>query len=645
MSRRLPWGAVAVVLAASCSGAPAPDAGPVPPIRPSPGPLVADIDGVGLRLGDGFSATAGGRWTARASDAAPARFVATVGLAAAGTGRTSFTVHVNGEAVLDELVSDRHRVAVDVPAGATVTVVADPAVLVGGPALVVPRPAPRRIVLVVVDTLRADHLGAWGYPRPTSPRLDALAASGARASRCLAPAPWTLPSTRAIVSGAPPYTWSDHTPTVLTQLWEAGWTTASISRNPWLGPANGVPRGADLVDATGPQPAAPTVDRAVAWLRAESDRDAALLLHLMDPHAPYAAPGPLAPDLAAAPPAGGPLVPRKQALEDAYDAEIRYVDAEIGRLADALEALPGDHLLVVTSDHGEEFWEHGGVEHGHSLHGELLHVPLIVAGDRVPSARTVDAPTSLLDVAPTILTWAGLPTTGRDLLAAPLAAAPPLFLGETIAGAEAVGLADAGERYWLQAGDEHRFAADDLTDTVDLADAPETAAWRRKLAERFDIGVRPGAVFVVPQAARAARPELDRFELDWGAAVVDARVVRGDGYTDPTAARVAVDASRATLTLPTGASAGMAVALDAPARPRVPVRAGGAEATLILRRARRPRIALAGGPALPVRVGAGPVAWPGPNAPRPAPRVVAGSDRDAPQGPDPRALRALGYVE
>lgn len=510
-----------------------------------------------------------------------------------------------------------------------------------------PEAQPRRVVVVVVDTLRADHLGLYGYSRPTSPELDAIGAGGAWWTWTLAPAPWTLPSTRAIVSGRPHAEFEDG-PVLMERFAEAGWATAAITRNPWLSEANGFAEGAGVFDAVGEARAAASTARALDWLRgATRDRSGMLFLHHMDPHLPYDAPGPLPGDLAASDLGRPELRAERQEQVAAYDAEIRYTDASLGELWRGLQQLPGESLLVVTSDHGEELWEHGGMEHGHTLHAELLRVPLVVAGDRVPARAAQEAPASLLDVAPTVLAWAGLDhpdLPGRDLLADELAPFPPMLLGETVRGGGAWGLAAVDEagslgRYWVQVATEHLYGADDPLDRRNLAEAGDgaTAWWRGRLEETFGVEVSSGIALHVSRGALNSFGELDELILRSPVAITSARSARADEYDDRrTAAVELIDAHAVSLRFGEEESGGLVARTEGAPPEAVVIEAEG-ERTRREPRAPRPiSLPLASG-RLSMKLQAGPVAWPTSRTPRPTAGVSAGGAH--------AELEALGYID
>jgi arylsulfatase A-like enzyme len=304
-------------------------------------------------------------------------------------------------------------------------------------------------VLIVVDTLRADHLGVYGYDRPTSPEIDRWAAEGALFERALAPSPWTLPSFGSLYTGHIP---SRHTagvvapdaegkkafvrldPSVRTLaeiLAGAGYATAAVATNPFLHPNFGISRGFETYDYIPGnnreiRRANATIDRALEWLDRERAGPFLLLVHLFDPHMNYDPPPPVRGTFEDG--YKGPLrvpvsdlerirsgelaleEPDRHFVVSAYDEEILFVDGQVGRLLEGLRAraLLESSVVFLVSDHGEEFWEHGGFEHGHAMFQELLHVPMIVWGPGVEPRRIAE-PASLVDVLPTLLDALGLP--------------------------------------------------------------------------------------------------------------------------------------------------------------------------------------------------------------------------------------------
>lgn len=297
------------------------------------------------------------------------------------------------------------------------------------------------IVLIVVDTLRADHLGLYGYARPTSPALDRHARRAVVFERAWASSPWTLPSMATLLTGQWPSRHgagsrlresdfeqvrrlADGTPTLAERLRSAGYATGAVVNNGFLAPGAGLERGFSTYDH---RPASNfthrradrSVDAALAWLDAHSQERFFLLVHLFDPHLAYDAPPPVRGRFTSAFPIprlrpGRPQDVRarlasldagqRAGLVAAYDEEVAFVDEQLERLFASLETrgLWSRALIVLTADHGEEFFDHGGFEHGHTVYEELLHVPLLVWAPGV-AARRETTPVSLADVAPTLL--------------------------------------------------------------------------------------------------------------------------------------------------------------------------------------------------------------------------------------------------
>jgi arylsulfatase A-like enzyme len=323
---------------------------------------------------------------------------------------------------------------------------------------------PPNLLLISIDTLRADHLGCYGYPRPTSPFLDRLASQGVLFENAHTTAPWTLPSHTSLFTGLYP---SQHgvvtdevalppeVPTLAESLQAQGFATAGLASGIYLGGRFGLGRGFDhyVVFPTrdksgGTATKLSATERvssgALDWLAAQPRRPFFLFLHYFDIHSDYLP----QPRFAAlfAKPYQGPVTgtsgqlraflrrkidfdPQDRAhLIDLYDAEIRQLDQALEELFEKLDA-HGDlanTIVVVTSDHGEEFFDHGGVFHGRTQYQEMLRIPLIIIGPGIPKGRRSDRPVSLVDLMPTLLTLGGVPAptsvSGLDL--APLWKAP-----------------------------------------------------------------------------------------------------------------------------------------------------------------------------------------------------------------------------
>lgn len=295
----------------------------------------------------------------------------------------------------------------------------------------------RGVVLVSIDTLRRDHVGLYGYGRPTTPRLDALARQGVAFDDAVSVSSWTLPAHLSMLTSVEPavhggvdghHGFNHGVPSLAQTLRRAGFTTHAITSHLYVSPAYGLDAGFDHFDYADERRATEVADRAVAALNGFGQRPFLLFLHFYDPHWPYAAPeahrepfGAKAARGLGSRPSGNAAPADPAPLRDAYDAEIHYTDAQIGRVLDHLDrtGLSRHTLVVVTSDHGEEFGEHGGYEHLRTLYEEIIRIPLVLRAPRV-TPRVERAQVSLLDVAPTVLDAIGLPPApthrGQSLL-------------------------------------------------------------------------------------------------------------------------------------------------------------------------------------------------------------------------------------
>jgi choline-sulfatase len=280
------------------------------------------------------------------------------------------------------------------------------------------------MLLISIDTLRADHVGAYGYAKARTPVLDGLAKGGVMFDRAYAASPVTLPSHATLLTGRYPpghasrdngLRVSADLPTLATILRARGVRTAAFVAAFPLDHQFGLNRGFDVYGDQIPRrpdgrvanerPASEVVDDAIAWLRqlvppatpvSPAPPAFFLWVHLFDPHAPYGDPS-----------TGRPAL-------DRYDDEIATVDREVGRLLGALGPARSDTLIVATSDHGEAFGEHGEYAHSIFVYDTTLRVPLLISGAGItPGTRVADAVT-LADVAPTAMRLLGAPLADVD---------------------------------------------------------------------------------------------------------------------------------------------------------------------------------------------------------------------------------------
>jgi arylsulfatase A-like enzyme len=315
----------------------------------------------------------------------------------------------------------------------------------GAPVILEPRPADgrRNVLLVSLDTLRADHVGAYGSDLPTTPALDRVAASGTLFEHAIVTYPSTPGSHMSMMTGAYP---SVHgvigpldvlpagMPTLPQIVAGHGYRTAAFTENGMLVAHSGFQRGFDsyhenkgstVWDASGQVDV--TFPAGLRWLQAHRGERFFLFLHTYQVHEPYSPPPAF--DLFTTYQEDGQKRPITEstplAIRDrhAYAGEVRYTDSELARLLDGIAAL-GElerTLVVITSDHGEEFWEHGWKAHDETLYDEVLRVPLVLrAPGLVPAGLRIPTQVSLVDLAPTVLELLGIPVPpamqGRSLV-------------------------------------------------------------------------------------------------------------------------------------------------------------------------------------------------------------------------------------
>jgi arylsulfatase A-like enzyme len=318
-----------------------------------------------------------------------------------------------------------------------------------------PPPETPNVVLISIDTLRPDHLGGYGYSRDTSPALDALAAGGARFTTAVSPTSWTLPAHVTLLTALPPEVHGvvddrlrlgAATVTLAEILRARGYATAGFVSGPYLDAGYGFARGFDHYDDwSAVRLSHPAVHRARTspalfgaveeWLGGWQDGPAPrrpffVFIHAWDVHYDFNPPPPydtlFDPEYAGTTDgldfetgsgvhAGMPARDLAHVVA-LYDGEIRYVDDWIGRFVQSLRrrAVLDDTIVVVTSDHGEEFFEHGMKGHRNALYEESIRVPLIIHHPaRIRAGTVVDRQVRLMDVAPTVLDLTGtaLPPT------------------------------------------------------------------------------------------------------------------------------------------------------------------------------------------------------------------------------------------
>lgn len=291
-------------------------------------------------------------------------------------------------------------------------------------------PARPDVLLVTIDTLRSDHVSAYGYPVPTTPNIDALAKKGVLYRRAYAESSTTAPSHAVLMTGRHfrslgvtknGGTLLPDAVTLAEALRDAGYATAAFVSSFPLMTRFGFSQGFEVYDdnfaregsSIGRQKLKTPHDRVAGVTRAHlerwltkhgDDRPLFLWVHFVDPHAPYRAPE----KFEATWPEGTSVARQR------YDGEVHYADGQLGHVLELLATKrPGRELLtVVTSDHGEGLGDHGWMSHGINLHEEAVRVPLVASwSGHLPNGAVVETPVGLLDIAPGILGLLGIDAT------------------------------------------------------------------------------------------------------------------------------------------------------------------------------------------------------------------------------------------
>jgi arylsulfatase A-like enzyme/Flp pilus assembly protein TadD len=389
-----------------------------------------------------------------------------------------------------------------------------------------PRPRGPNLILITIDTLRADHVGVYGATTGTTPVLDALAQRGARFDQVQTAVPLTGPAHATILTGQYPpahgvrgnvvFTLGTSYPTLATRLKRRGYTTAAFVGAYPVAAAFGFGQGFDTFDEefhesgtgdTGAERRANEVaDASLRWLEGRRDDPFFAWMHFYDPHAPYDPPAPFRERFAGSP----------------YDGEIAFTDAQVGRVLDSLRASghDGDTVVMVLADHGEGLGEHHELTHAVLTYQSTMRVPWIVAGPGIPAGREVRARVATIDVVPTALALLGADADrsllGRDLRplieGRPLASDP--FYQESLFGR--LNCHWAALRGWVQddwkliigAEPELYNLAEDPTERSNLASTE--AARVRRMTDDLQRGLQrlaPGGDRAQPRAVSAEQEE------------------------------------------------------------------------------------------------------------------------------------------
>lgn len=395
----------------------------------------------------------------------------------------------------------------------------------------------RDVLLVTVDALRADHVGAYGYARPTTPNLDRFAREGAVFEQAYTPTPHTSYAVTSLMTG------KYMRPLLLQGMGLDSDTWAGLLRKYGYRTAAFYPPAVFFIDQARFEPfIARSLDFEYRWVEfaegatrlgqierylaeAGNDRPLFVWVHLFSPHEPYEA---------------HPEHPFGDRDVDRYDAEIAHADATLGKIAEAFLARRPRGAVVVTADHGEEFGDHGGRYHGTTVYEEQVRVPLVVWAPGVVAPRRVKGPVSLIDLLPTVLSAMDIPRPprlrGRDL--------GPLLAGTAPPG-DGLAYAETDEQALVATKDLRLVCARRLgaCRLFDLATDP---------AQQRDVAAERGAERDALRAkAREIGASHGRFELGglraegkgWPAPI--RRALAGDGDATPELAELLEDADSA----------------------------------------------------------------------------------------------------
>jgi choline-sulfatase len=278
------------------------------------------------------------------------------------------------------------------------------------------------VVLVTIDTLRADRLGCYGNSKIETPNLDKLARNGTLFENAVSQSPLTPPSHASMFTGTYPpvhkvrdtggFILQPENTTLAEILQQQGWETAAFVGSSVLNRRFGFGQGFAVYDDQMPRPkasgpateyperrAGEVVDRALGWVGSRSGKPFFLWVHLFDPHTPYDPPAPFSDTYKGRP----------------YDGEVAYTDQQLGRLLDSIttKSLGRNTLIAVLADHGESLSEHGEFTHGVFLYDSTLRIPFLVSGPGIPANLRVKQQARTIDLAPTLLELAGVEAPHR----------------------------------------------------------------------------------------------------------------------------------------------------------------------------------------------------------------------------------------
>ncbi|HOI44811.1 MAG TPA: sulfatase-like hydrolase/transferase [Candidatus Aminicenantes bacterium] len=389
---------------------------------------------------------------------------------------------------------------------------------------------PSNVLIITLDTTRADHLGCYGRVEAQTPNLDRLAAEGVRFANAHSPVPLTLPAHASIFTGVYPlfhnvrnngsYSLPPNAETLAEILQKRGYATAAFVSSFVLDSRFGLGQGFDVYNddmndggriktLASEIPAAGVFDRFAAWFAARPSKPFLAWVHFFDPHLPYAPPEPFKSDRSLSP----------------YDGEIAYVDLHIGRILDLLASRGtlDRTLIIAAGDHGEGFGEHGETGHGVFCYNETVSVPLIVRGPgKFPSNRVSRVPVSLVDIVPTVLDFLKLPLPShvqglplqRQLKKAPRGGRPlfveSVFLNEGVGSAIVTGVIHQGFKFIRLPRPELYNLDADPKEKVNIVSSPGTTT--RRFLKELESFEKSAAVKEASAKRRMSAEERARLE-------------------------------------------------------------------------------------------------------------------------------------
>lgn len=362
-------------------------------------------------------------------------------------------------------------------------------------------PSGPNVILIVPDALRADHLGCYGYNRPTSPQIDKFAADALVFEKAMSNSPWTKPSMGTVFTSLYPhehqaFSWMDNLSDECLTLAEVfrnkDYATFAIQTNPSITKKHNFKQGFQYYEEMILEKGEIVTSNFNTWVKKHAKKSFFAYLHYMDTHVPYNAPQEFSQifglkDNTLFTPGEfqtidvrllgeiGLSIDNKQSLVNLYDAAIKYFDYNFEKIVDNLKKLGilNKTIIILTSDHGEEFWEHKGFAHGHTVYNEILHVPLIVGYSSHLPGRRIKSYVQLLDFFPTILSLVRIKNNfvlrGRDLAPAALAnnqINEEIFIEGILYGAEKKGILKDGWKLIENTGKKNKDTFHPLGDLM-----------------------------------------------------------------------------------------------------------------------------------------------------------------------------------